>query len=45
MYLRILEEMRNRHAAKRRGKEMDICIKEMHCQIREDKLKDEEEEL
>jgi hypothetical protein len=45
MCLRILEEMRDRRAAKRRGKEMDICIKEMHCQMREHELKDEEEEL
>jgi hypothetical protein len=45
LYIRILEEMRERRAAKRRGKEIDICIKEMHCQMREDELKDEEEEL
>jgi hypothetical protein len=45
MYLRILEEMRDRRAAKRRDKEMDIHIKEMHCQMREDEVKDEEEEL
>jgi hypothetical protein len=31
MYLRILEEMRGRRAAKCCGKEMDIRIKEMHC--------------
>jgi hypothetical protein len=45
MYLRILEEMRDRRAAKHRGKEMDIHIKEMYCQMREDELKDKEEEL
>ena len=45
MYLGILEEMRWRRAAKRRAKEMNICIKEMHCQMREDELKEEEEEL
>ena len=45
MYLGILEEMRWRRAAKRRGKEMSMRIKEMHCQMREDELKEEEEEL
>ena len=45
MYLDILEEMRSRRAAKRRGMDMENRIKEMHCHMRQDELKEEEDEL
>ena len=45
MYLDILEEIRSRRAAKRRGMDMEIRIKEMHCHMRQDELKEEEDEL
>ena len=45
MYLNILEEMRSRWAAKRRGMDMEIRIKEMRCHMRQDELKEKEDEL
>jgi hypothetical protein len=44
-YLQLMEEMRERRARQLEGRELDICIKEMHAHMRGTELKEEEEEL
>jgi hypothetical protein len=44
-YPKLMEEMRERRARQLEGRELDICIKEMHAHLRGTELKEEEEEL
>jgi hypothetical protein len=45
LYLEQMEDMRERRVRQLQGKELDICIKEMHDHMRDIELEQVEEEL
>jgi hypothetical protein len=45
LYLEQMEDMRERRVRQLQGKELDICIKEMHGHMRDIELEQVEEEL